>query len=110
MIWASVFQTLLVFHIESTFYMFRQFHFYAHFFFCHLYCFFDRSERIPFAASWPADLADGLQRPGGHAVGQPPGFSAQRRGFGDDTHVYAGADACAAASPCLLYTSDAADD
>ena len=69
-------QTLLVFHIESAFYFFGQFHLYAQFFFCHEYGFSDCGEGIAFAASWAADLSDGLQCSGGHAVGESPGLPA----------------------------------
>ena len=59
----------------------------------------DRQPGIPLAAPRPAHLADGFQRPGGHAVAQAPGFGGQRCRAGHDGHVLPGADACPAGAP-----------
>ena len=53
-------QTLLVFHMESTFYFFGQLHFYAQFFFCHLHGLFYSRKGITFTAPGTADLTDGV--------------------------------------------------
>ena len=59
----------------------------------------DRQPGIPLAAPRPAHLADGFQRPGGHAVAQAPGPGGQRCGAGHDGHVLPGADARPAGAP-----------
>ena len=59
----------------------------------------DRQPGIPLAAPRPAHLADGFQRPGGHAVAQAPGLGGQRRRSCHDGHVLPGADASTAGAP-----------